>query len=426
MAKGKRWFKLDNAAKLYPAISTDRWSSTFRLSAEMDAPVDPERLQKAADRVMNRFPSLKVRMRTGLFWYYLEEIKTPLRVQEDTGHPCMPFRYRQDHGYLMRVRYYRSRISAEFFHSLTDGSGGFIFLKTLVAEYLRLGGVKVEYENGALDPAEAPDPRETRDAFLDMPLPKVRISRKEGRAYHFPATREIPHTLHTIAASIPCDVLKEKAKAAGASVTEYLVSVMLHCAIQDQAAWGKRRQLPVRVSVPVNMRAFYPSPTMRNFSSFVNPGVDPRLGDCPFEEIVREVRAYMAYQVNPRLLSATIATNVADEKNLLIRLVPLALKNLVISSIFRRAGDKLVTATLSNLGVAKMPRGMEKHVRRFEFQLGVPSSPLYNCACGTTGNETRLVFSGNIREATLPREMLRFLVEQGIPVEVESNLEEEG
>ena len=38
----------------------------------------------------------------------------------------------------------------------------------------------------------------------------------------------------------------------------------------------------------------------------------------------------------------------------------------------------------------------------------------------------RLVFSGNIREPTLPREMLSFLVEQGIPVEVESNLEEEG
>ena len=426
MAKGKRWFKLDNAAKLYPAISTDRWSSTFRVSAELNEPVDPARLQQAADRVMPRFPSLMVRMRTGLFWYYLEEIKSPLRVQEDTGHPCMPFRYHQDHGYLMRIRYYRNRISAEFFHSLTDGSGGFVFLKTLAAEYLRLGGADVACENGALDPAEPPDPRETRDAFLDMPLPKVRISRKEGRAYHFPGTREIPHTLHTIAASIPCAPLKAQAKAAGATVTEFLVSVMLLCAAEDQASRPRRRLLPVRVSVPVNMRAFYPSPTVRNFSSFVNPGFDPRLGDYPFEEIVREVRAYMAYQVNPRLLSATIATNVADEKNLLIRLVPLALKNLVISSIFRKAGDKLVTATLSNLGVAKMPRGMEKHVRRFEFQLGVPSAPLYNCACVTTGDEMRLVFSGNIREPTLPREMLSFLVEQGIPVEVESNLEEEG
>lgn len=424
VAKGKRWFKLDNAGKLYPAISNARWSSAFRVSAELDSPVDAKRLQQAADRVMPRFPSLQVRMRSGLFWYYLEEIKEPLTVLPDTGHPCMPFRFRKDHGYLMRVRYYRNRISAEFFHSLTDGSGGFVFLKTLTAEYLRLGGEQVSWDHGALDPSQAPDPRETRDAFLDMPLPKVRVSRKEGRAYHFPATPEIPHTLHTIAASMEADAVKEKAKALGVSVTEYLVSVMLWAACREQKESGGRRQLPVRVSVPVNMRSFYPSPTLRNFSSFVNPGIDPALGDCSFEEIVREVRAFMAYQVNPRLLSATIATNVGDEKNLLIRLVPLALKNLVISTIFRASGDQLVTATLSNLGRAEIPTGMERHLRRFEFQLGVPSSPLWNCACVTTGKEMRLVFSSSIRETTLPRETLRFLVEQGVPVEVESNLEE--
>jgi len=425
MAKGKRWFKLDNAGKLYPAISTERWSSTFRVSAEMDAPVDPALLQKAADRVLPRFPSLKVRMQAGLFWYYLEEIKEPLRVLPDTGHPCMPFRRKQDHGYLLRIRYYGCRISAEFFHSLTDGSGGFVFLKTLVAEYLRLGGANIAWENGALDPDGAPDPRETRDAFLDMPLPRVRVSRHEGRAYHFPATPEIPHTLHTIAASLPCETLKEKARALGTTVTEYLSAVILWAACRDQNQRRARRKLPVRVSVPVNMRVFYPTPTLRNFSTFVNPGIDPRLGDYTFEDIAREVHAFMGYQLSPYLLSAAIATNVADERNLLIRLVPLALKNLVISSIFRQSGDKLVTATLSNLGAAKMPGGMEGKVRRFEFQLGVPSSPLCNCACVTTGEEMRLVFSSGIRETILPREMLRFLVQQGIPVEVESNLEDE-
>ena len=209
-----------------------------------------------------------------------------------------------------------------------------------------------------------------------------------------------------------------------ATVTEYLTAVILFAAYQNQRQQRRRRALPVRVSVPINMRAFYPTPTLRNFSTFVNPGIDPRLGDYAFEDIVAEVRAFMRYQVNPRLLSATIATNVADERNLLIRLVPLALKNLVISSIFRQSGDKLVTATLSNLGVAKMPEGMEKWVRRFEFQLGVPSSPLWNCACVTTGDEVRLVFSAAIRETDMPRETLRFLAEQGVPVEVESNLED--
>ena len=37
---------------------------------------------------------------------------------------------------------------------------------------------------------------------------------------------------------------------------------------------------------------------------------------------------------------------------------------------------------------------------------------------------SRNPFSSNIRETTLPRELLRFLVQQGVPVTVESNWEE--
>lgn len=421
---GKRWLKLDNAGKLYPAIANSRWSSTFRISAELFEEIDPVLLQKAVHLVLPRFPSLKVRMRAGLFWYYLEEIQEPLKVRSDVGHPCMPFRFNRDHGYLLRIFYYRSRISAEFFHSLTDGSGGLAFMKTLTVEYLRLRGKHVAFDHGALNPKDTPLPEETKDAFLGMNLPKVRVSRKETKAYHFHGTPEIPHTLHTIAASIPCAQLKEKAKALEISLTEYLVSVILYVACQDQAGRHPHRMRPVRVSVPVNLRRFWHIPTMRNFSTFVNPGVDPRLGDYTFGEIAAEVRAYMQYAVNPRLLSATIATNVADEKNIFVRLVPLVIKNLVIGTIFRQSGDKLVTATLSNLGVCEMPTGAEGLVKRFEFQLGSPSVPLCNCALVTNGEEIRLVFSSNIRETTLPREMLRFLVEQGIPVEVESNLED--
>ncbi len=422
--RGKRWFKLDNAAKLYPAVSNAQWSSAFRVSVELYETIDPDRLQKAVNHVMKRFPSMKVRMRTGLFWYYLEENEADLLVQPDIGHPCMPFHFKKDNGYLLRVFYFRNRISAEFFHSLTDGSGGLVFIKTLAVEYLRLGGKKVEFDHGALNLRDAPKQEETQDAFLKMPLPKVRISRKESAAYHFPATAEIPHTLRIIAASIPCEKLRSQAKALGATITEYLTAVMLWVAYQEQEKENPQKKLALRVSVPVNMRAFYPSATLRNFSSFVNPGIDPRLGDYTFEEIVKETHAFMRYTVNPKLLSATIATNVADEKNLLVRLVPLTVKNLIINGIFRRAGDKLVTATLSNLGRTEKPTGGERLIRRFEFQLGVPATPLCNCSAISNGDELRLVFSSNIRETTLPREMLRFLVERGIPVTVESNLED--
>ena len=423
MAKNRQWFKLDNAAKLYPAVATSRWSSIFRISSVLEETVDPDLLQTAVDHVLPRFPALKTCMRKGFFWYYLEEIPHRLLVRPDVGHPCMPFRYHQDNGYLLRVFYYRNRISAEIFHSLTDGSGGLIFMKTLTAEYLRLAGQDVAFDHGALSPADAPPPQETQDAFIHMPLPRCRISRREGKAYHFPATAEIPHTLHIIAASIPCDALLSLAKKHQVTLTEYLASVMIFIAYQDQESRAIKKRLPIRISVPVNMRAFYETPTLRNFSSFINPGIDPGLGDYTFEEILSEVRAFMRYHLNPKLLCAAIATNVADEKNIFIRLVPLFLKNWVIGSVFRRSGDRLVTSTLTNLGRTQIPTGAEKLIRRFEFQLGSPATPRCNCAALTCKNELRLIFSSNIRETTLPRETLRFLVREGIKVEVESNLE---
>ena len=171
------------------------------------------------------------------------------------------------------------------------------------------------------------------------------------------------------------------------------------------------------------MRNFYETRTLRNFSSFINPDIDPRLGDYTFDEVTQEVHAFMRYHLNPKLLCATIATNVADEKNILARLAPLFIKNLAIGSVFHRTGERLFTSTITNLGATQMPTGAEKWLKRFEIQLGAPSMPLCNCASITNGNELRLIFSSNILETTLPREMLRFLVERGVPVEVESNME---
>lgn len=420
----RRWFKLDNAGKLYPAVATSRWSSIFRVSCDLKAPVDRKRLQRAADTVLPRFPSFKVRMRRGLFWYYLEEISQPITVREDQGHPCLRFLSSEDNGYLLRILYYGHRVSVEFFHALTDGSGGLCFMKTLLREYLRLGGADILCDHGALDVQKTPAPEEMLDAFGKLPLPKCRVSRRESRAYHYPATREIAHTLYIVAADMPCDKVLTLAKGMNVSLTEYLVAVILYCAYLRQKSSGKGKKRPLRVSVPINLRQFLPVNTLRNFSTFVNPGIDPRLGEYTFEEIVRDVRAFMQYQSNLKFLCATIATNVSYEKNLFMRLAPLFLKRMLISGVFRMAGDRLITTTLTNLGRVVLPSGMERDVLRMDVTLGTSVMPMTACAMVSNGNELRINFSRNIRETDLIRDVLRFLVEKGVSVDVQSNMEE--
>jgi hypothetical protein len=233
----------------------------------------------------------------------------------------------------------------------------------------------------------------------------------------------MPHTLNVIAASMPCDKVLALAREMHVTLTEYVTAVMLYTLYEAQKA-EKRKPLPIRVSVPINMRAYFVTRTLRNFSSFINPFIDPRLGEYTFEEIARTVHTFLQYYNNPKLLGAIISANVQDEKKLLIRLCPLPLKNFVIGRVFRSSGERLYSSTLTNLGKVTLPTGVAPHVERLELLLGVPATPMCNAAMISTGNSLELIFSDNIVEKTLPRGVLRFLVSQGVPVTVESNREE--
>ena len=78
MAKpDSQWYRLDNAGILYSALQREEYSAIYRFSALMTEPVRPAALQNAIDRVLPRFPSFAVRIRRGLFWYYLEPNTAP-------------------------------------------------------------------------------------------------------------------------------------------------------------------------------------------------------------------------------------------------------------------------------------------------------------------------------------------------------------
>lgn len=410
-------YMLDNAAKLYPAVATAKWSSVFRMSAVMRSEIDYELLQRAADRTLPRFPTMAVRMRRGFFWYFLEENRNPFFVRKDTGLMCARFRWHENNGYLLRVFYSGNRLSVEFFHSITDGFGAMVFLKTLVAEYLRQCGHEIPHGEGVLDPNEKAMTEEIEDTFLRMPLPKEGLPRFDTSAYHFEGDRLPPHSMLAILAHMPAAIVREKAKEMGVTITEYLASVMVFVGYLDQKKKAKSSTMPVRISIPVNMRQYYPTKTLRNFSSYVNPGIDPSEKEYTFEMVVREIHAAMDSALDPNQLFAGIATNVASERNPIVKAVPLPIKNLAIRLVFNAAGDRLVTTTLTNLGKIQVPGPMQSYIERFEVLLGpAPRDTITNSALMTTGDTMTLAFTSNARHSALATETIGFLREMGIPV----------
>jgi len=416
------WYPLDNAGILYSAIQKDKYSAIYRFSALMKERVDPQALQRAVDKTMPRFPSFAVRIKKGAFWYYFEpNPATGPFVKMDISNPCQPVRFREDNGWLVRFYYYEKRISIEVFHAISDGGGALVFFKTLLAVYLRELGHRIPNTCGILDVEEPPRREEREDAYVRYAGKRVLRSGIEKKAYPNTGTPEPFYTLNVTMGFVPVDRLKEQAKRYGASITEYLTAVLLKVLLDKQHRERPRRELPVALAIPINLRSWFPSETLRNFILTARPSIDPTLGEYTFGEILAQVHHYLRLNVNRQRMRALLTGNVRFTTNRLLKLVPIVLKNPVMSLSYHLAGVRPYSGTYTNPGPFPVPAEMRPHIQRMEVILGQATLPRVHCASISYGNQMEITFAGTLKETDTEREFFRFLVKEGIPVRVESN-----
>lgn len=294
-------------------------------------------------------------------------------------------------------------------------------MKTLVAVYLRMKGYEIPNEEGVLDIEEEPKRCELEDAYMKYANSKVTPKRSQGDAYRVRGTREPFYTLNIICGSMSVSQLKETSKKYGVTITEYLNAVLIYALVEKQKMSRVWKEKPVRIAMPVNLRQFFPSTTLRNFISMIYPGVDPRMGEYTFEEILRQVHYYMRYHLNEKFLNADITVNAKTLQSPFIRIVPLFIKDIVVKQFYKRVQDCQSSAGLTNLGVVKLPKEMEEHVERFDVLMGHPFSPRTNCAIISYHGLTTVNFTSGIIESDVERLFFRKLVEDGIEVTIRSN-----
>lgn len=420
--KHAAWYKLDLSANVYPTLQRKNFSNVYRLSLTLKETVKPKLLQKALDMTLPRFPTFQVAIRKGLFWRYLEPNHRPgPYVQPDIKNPCMPMHFRSNNRYLIRVYYYEKRISLEVFHSLSDGTGALYFLKTMTAVYLRLLGHTIPDTDGVLDITEQPDPEELEDAYLRYADSKITRPRSQGRSYRVRGTKEPFYTLNIICGVIPVDKIRITAKKYGVTITEYLNAVLLYALLQKQKEEKPLKERPVTLAMPVNLRSFFPSKTLRNFISMVYPGIDPRMGQYSFEEILSHVHNYMRYYINPKFLNADIVTNSAVQQHPLIRIVPLFIKDFTVRRFYTHVQDAQSSAGLTNVGLIRLPEEMQPYVERFDVLMGQPFSARTNCAIVSYQNNLTINFTSSIKETDIELYFFRKLIQDHIPVKIETN-----
>lgn len=418
-----RWMPLDNAAKIYPAARSHNWTNAFRLSATLKEEVDTKVLQSALDVTIRRFPSLGTRLRKGLFWYYLQQVSHAPAIRQEMSYPLTRMTRKDLRDCALRVIVYHNRIAVEFFHSLTDGNGGVIFLKALVAEYLQQKyHLVIPAEQGVVGRLEEPSPEELEDSFLKYAGP-VSASRRENNAWHLKGTPEPDGFLNVTCFQLPVAQVLEQAHHYCVSMTTFLSAALMQAILNLQAQQipNRRYRKYVRLLIPVNLRRLFPSKSMRNFALYTTPEVDPKLGDYSFEELCQIIQHRMALDVTPKQMSARIATNVKSEQVFLLKITPLFIKNLVMKAVFLAVGERKSCLCLSNLGQVTLPKEMESYVERLDFILSSQAMSPHNCGVLSYKDTLYVNFTRNIVEPNLEREFFLVLREMGLPVEVQSN-----
>ena len=418
-----RWMRLDNAAKIYPAAARQNWSNVFRLSVTLYEAVDVAVLQSALDVTVRRFPSIATRLRRGAFWYYLQQISEAPAIREESSYPLLRMSRKETRKCAFRVLVYKRRIAVEIFHSLTDGNGALIFLKTLVAEYLQQKhGVAIPAEHGVLGRLEEPSEEEMEDSFLKY-SGNVSASRRENTAWHLRGTPEPAGFLHLTCLKLPAADVLEKAHGYGVSLTVFLTATLMMALqnLQKEKVPNLLRRKPIKVLIPVNLRKLFPSRTLRNFALYTTPEIHPKLGEYSFREICDIIAHWMKLEITPKQMSMKIATNVGSERALAVKVMPLFVKNIVMKLIFEAVGERKSCLTLSNLGAVTLPEVMRPYVERLDFVLGAQASAPHNCGVLSFGDTLYVNFIRNIREPELEAHFFAVLRDMGIAVEVESN-----
>ena len=416
-----RWSRLDNAAKIFPSTSSRKDPKVFRFSCELTEPVDGQTLQFALDRTMEKFPFYRSVLKKGLFWYYFEDSSRRPVVRLEERPPCSPIYSADRKGLLFCVSFFERRINLEVYHAICDGTGALHFLRMLVYYYLL---ARHEEAFAAGPPSFDYDASQSqmRDDSFSRYYEKKRKSVKAQtpRAYHQRGERWPENRIGVLEGRMSVQALLALAHSYQATLTEYLTALLILSFRETMPLRESAR--PVVITIPVNLRNYFPSSTARNFFGIINVGYDFSRREDTVEAVVSFVQEQFQSQLSAEKLKERMDELSALEHNLLTQLVPLAIKDPVL-----RAADYLaergITAAFSNIGRVTMPAEMAPYID--SFHVFASTARLQACMC-SFGDQFVLSFTSPFVSTDVQRAFFRRLTAAGIQVEVSSNREQFG
>ncbi len=421
MYKGQtlEWLKLDNAGKIFPSTSGKRNTSVFRFSCELYENVEPEKLQQAVEMTIEEFPHFLSILRAGVFWHYLEISSLKPKVHIENREICGPLFSKYNQGLLFDVSYYGNRINLEVYHALADGTGTLHFLKTLIYNYITLIHRQLKEDRGLKPQYTAPYSSRIEDGFKKYYRKEIRKrSLKPHKAYKIKGNKTVPGTYVCIEGIMDCRQVLELAKRHEASLTVFLTALLVK-AIHMERQKSKENQ-DIVVTVPVDLRNYFPSETARNFFGNIRVSYNFEKSGEELIDIIESIKNGFKEELTEQKLSKRLSRLMSFENHKIIRMIPLFMKNWILK-VVRRISDSEETTVISNVGKVELPDRLKSYIKLVNVYVG--TSGIQLCTC-TYENYLSITFSSVFFETDIQRNFYRSLTKLGVKVEIRSNIME--
>ncbi len=338
------WYRLDNVGKFYAAEAAGARQTVFRFSAEMADEIDSAALQRALDRTIERFPGFNVSLCSGFFWHYLEPAATAPRVQPENAPICFGL-YAGPRSTLFRVSYFRDRMNLEVSHMISDGRGTLGFFRVLVQSYVeeRYGAICESMRAGGEGGGE---PLYNEDGFSKHYERRKAGSTPSQRAYRIRGLRDHSNPTY-LEYHLSAAAVLAVAREMGVSLTSLVIAAVIGALRATMPE--KELDRPIRLTVPVDLRQFFESDTMRNFFGLATVVHVPREEPVPLADIARSVQEQIKDAVRPEQLERRMNRMIQLEKSPFLRMAPLFLKDLALE-LGARVAARDITSAVSSLG----------------------------------------------------------------------------
>lgn len=409
------WYRVDNVAKVFLASANERDTRTFRMTCTLHEDIDEKILQEAVLQAAEERPQYQVTILRGLFWHYMEPTDVKPVVTIEKERPCPNLIGHDTFGKLhYKVTYYHNRINLDFFHAIADGNGAIEFLNLIVLRYLNLkypGKFSdITMTSGASESALSED--SFKQFYTKDKIKKKRVKKK--KAYHIRGMKHPYNQIQFLELHLPVKEVLAKAKSKNVTLTSYLGSKLMMSVYNDMPVL--KRKKPVTISMPVNLRNYFPSNTSRNFFNSITVSHVFKNGET-LDDVLADYSEKLKAELTKEAVTERMYAYERLENLLFIKLVPLFIKNPAVN-IVTRSVNKQVTAVLSNLGKMSIPEEMTEYIDSY---CAYCSTNSLFVVVNTYKDDLVIGISSVYRNTQVLCDFVKSFSDDGIPVTVYSN-----